>query len=52
MKMLGLCHHCGKPAMLSCALCGKIVCRSCYLEGHGVCIDCAEKRDAEFERKF
>lgn len=27
MKMMGMCHICGKPAMVSCSKCGRIVCK-------------------------
>jgi hypothetical protein len=52
MRSVGLCHICGKPAILTCPLCGRVVCRSCYVAEHGVCIDCRGKKGKEFERRF
>lgn len=52
MRSVGLCHICGKPAMLTCPLCGRVVCRSCYVAEHGVCIDCRGRKGKEFERRF
>ncbi|UCE73347.1 MAG: hypothetical protein JSV56_09970 [Methanomassiliicoccales archaeon] len=52
MKTIGLCHRCGKPAILSCPLCGWIICRSCYDAKHGVCLDCKGKKIDDFERMF
>lgn len=52
MRSVGLCHRCGKPAMLTCPLCGRVVCRSCYMAEHGICIDCRGRKEKEFERRF
>lgn len=52
MRTIGLCHRCGKPAILSCPLCGRIVCRVCYDAEHGVCLDCRGKKGDDFERRF
>ncbi|MEE9151649.1 MAG: orotate phosphoribosyltransferase [Thermoplasmata archaeon] len=52
MKSVGLCHICGKPAMLTCPLCGRVVCRSCFDAVHGTCPDCKERKTDEFERRF
>lgn len=40
MKMMGVCHICGRPAMASCSLCGKVTCRSCLDIGTGGCKVC------------
>ena len=52
MKVVGLCHRCGRPAILTCPMCGRVVCRVCFNAPSGKCLACEDKNESSFERKF
>jgi len=52
MKVAGLCHSCGRPAILTCPMCGKVVCRNCYDAPNGLCVTCARKGPIGFEKGY
>ncbi|MEM2870363.1 MAG: orotate phosphoribosyltransferase [Thermoplasmata archaeon] len=47
MSIVGTCHLCGRPAMLSCPLCGRVVCNQCLDAGGRVCRMCRRKLDSQ-----
>jgi hypothetical protein len=52
MKVAGLCHICGKPAMTSCPMCGRMVCGSHMDRASGVCFSCKGQSPDNIGRKF